>query len=133
MAWSAVAQSGAGKTNDVYESVAGARGWLTNYTRGREIIHELSALSPAQRAKLKVDAYRQENVAFVGADAPPGVGDRLTESGFYLRVVYPKGKEPPRRTYIWSETMVRGRILQVLPANKIIVIEVDEEQIIQTS
>jgi hypothetical protein len=126
------AQDGSKKTNDLYESVAVERGWVTNYTRGREIIRELSALSPEQGRKLKVDAYRGERVAFVGVDAPPGVGDRSTENGFYLRVIYRKGKEPPKRSYIWSESMLRGTILQVLAANKIIVIEVDEEQIIQT-
>jgi hypothetical protein len=43
-----------------------------------------------------------------------------------------KGKEPPKRDSVWSETMLRGTILQVHAANKIIVIKVDEEQVIQT-
>jgi hypothetical protein len=130
--WSAVAQRDTNDAHAVFESVAVARGWVTNYTRGREIIRELSALSPEQGRKLKVDAYRREKVAFVGVDAPPGVGDRWTENGFYLRVIYRKGKEPPKRSYIWSESMLQGTILQVHATNKIIVIEVDEEQIIQT-
>lgn len=131
--WSASAQRDTNKACAVFEDVARARGWLTNYTRGREIIRELSALSPEQGHKLKFSAYRGEKVAFVGVDAPPGVGDRYTESGFYLRVVYRKGKEPPQHPpYKWSEMLLRGTILQVLPENKIIVIEVDEEQIIQT-
>ena len=95
-------------------------------------MRELSALSPEQRQKIKVGAYRGEKVAVVGIDAPPGIGDRRTEDGLYLRVLYRKGKEPPVRDYIWSESMLRGTILQVLPENKIIVIEIDEEQIIQT-
>ena len=130
--WPSLAQTASQKTNDTHEVVAVARGWLTNFTRGREIIRELSALTPEQGRKLKVGLYRQEEVALVGVDAPPGVGDRQAESGFYLRIVYRNGKKPPPRSYIWSESMVRGRILQVLPANKIIVIEADEEQIIQT-
>lgn len=130
--WAVGAQNGPKKTNDFYDGVAAQLRWVTNYTRGREIIRELSALSPDQGRKLKVDAYRGEKVALVGVDAPPGVGDRQTEHGFYLRVLYRKGKEPPQRRYIWSESMLRGTILQVLPANKIIVIEVDEEQILQT-
>lgn len=130
--WSTAAEGDTNKAYAVFVEVAVARGWLTNYTRGREIIRELSALTPEQGRKLKVNTYRGEKVAFVGVDAPPGVGDRHTENGFYLRLFYRKGKELPRRSYIWSESMLRGTILQVLPANKIIVIEVDEEQIIQT-
>jgi hypothetical protein len=78
------------------------------------------------------DKYRGEQVAFAGATAPPGTEDLLTEGGFYLRVLYPKGKEPAPRNYIWHEIMVRGTILRVYPANSLIVIQVDEEQFIQS-
>jgi hypothetical protein len=99
--WPTGAQSGPKKANDVYESIAVARGWLTNFTRGREIIREISAVSPERREKPWTDKYRGEKVAFGGATAPPGTEDLLTEGGFYLRVLYPKGKEPGARNYIW--------------------------------
>jgi hypothetical protein len=114
------------------ERLAEAFGWHTNYTRGQEIIRELSALSPEQARQLKFNAYRGEDVAFMTADALPGIGDRATGEGFYLRLIYQKGKEPGPRPYMWSASMVRGTILQVLPENKIIVIEVHEEHIVST-
>ncbi len=120
------------KTNKGDESIAVSRGWLADYTRGREIIHELSAVSPERREKLWTDKYRGEKVAFVGATAPPGTEDLLTEGGFYLRVLYPEGKEPAPRSYAWHEVMVRGTILRVYPANSLIVMQVDEEQLIQS-
>ena len=131
-ACSVVSPSSSPKINDCYEEIAAARGWLTNYTRGREIIRELSRVSPERREKPWTDKYRGETVAFAGATAPPGTEDLLTEGGFYLRVLYPKGKEPGPRGYIWHEIMVRGTILRVYPANSLIVIEVDEEQFIQS-
>jgi hypothetical protein len=114
------------------EQFAEAFGWVTNYTRGQEIIREISALSPEQARQLKFDAYRGENVAFMTGDALPGIGDRVTDRGFYLRVIYQKGKNPGPRPYVWSTSMVRGKILQVLPANKIIVIEVNEEHVVSS-
>ena len=119
------------KESDVYQGIALARGWLANYDRGREIIHELSGVSPEHRQKPWSDKYRGETVAFAGATAPAGGEDLLTDGGFYLRVLYPKGKEPGPRGYIWHEMMVRGTILRVYPANSMIVILVDEEQLIQ--
>jgi len=114
------------------ENLAEAFGWLTNYTQGQEIIRELSMLSADQARHLKVDAYRGAIVAFMTGDALPGIGDRLTDRGFYLRLVYQKGKEPGPRSYIWSTSMIRGTILQVLPENKVIVIRVDEEHVVAT-
>ena len=114
------------------EEVAKAFGWLTNYMRGQEIVRKLSALSPEQARRLKFDAYRGEIVAFMTGDALPGVGDKMTTRGFYLRLFYQKGKEPGPSHYLLPESMVRGTILQVLPENKIIVIEVDEEHVISS-
>ena len=114
------------------EELAKTFGWLTNYTRGQEIVRELSTLSPERARQLKFNAYRGEDVAFMTADALPGIGDRMTTNGFYLRLIYQKGKEPGPRPYVWSTSMVRGTILQVLPENKIIVIRVDEEHVIAT-
>jgi hypothetical protein len=130
--WSLVAQDGPKKPNDVHATIAIERGWVTNYARGREIIRELSAVSPERREKPWTDAYRGEKVVFTGATAPSGNDDLLTEGGFYLRVLYPKGKKPAPRTYIWHESMVHGTILRVYPANSLIVIEVDDEQLIQS-
>lgn len=111
--------------------VAKAFGWLTNYTRGQEIIRKLSALSPEQVRQVKFNAYRGEVVAFMTGDALPGIGDKMTTGGFYLRLFYQKGKEPSLH-YILPGSIVRGTILQVLPENKIIVIEVDEEHVISS-
>jgi len=130
--WSVEAQDSSMKTNDIYKSIAVERGWVTNYTRGREIIRELAAVSPEHREKPWTDKYRGEKVAFPGATAPPGTEDLLIEGGFYLRVLYAEGKRPAPRHYIWYEIMVRGTILRVYPANSLIVIEVDEEQLIQS-
>jgi hypothetical protein len=66
-------------------------------------------------------------VAFVGGGAPPGgTNDLITEGGFYLRVVNKQGKDL-RPHSVWWEVMVCGEILQVLPENKLIVLEVDEK------
>jgi hypothetical protein len=108
------------------ESIAKSHGWLAYLKRGHEIIHELTALSPKKLADLKISAYRGEQVAFLGSTAPSGgTNDLVTESGFYLRVVNPAGKDLRPQAVGWM-AMVFGKIEQVLPQNKIIVIEVDE-------
>ena len=117
-----------------YEAMANEFGWTTNLNRGREISKKIASLTQDERKKLDISAYRGERVAFGGVAAPPGgSNDLLTSDGFYLRVVNRAGKDlrPPS---FWWEVMVCGKISQVLPENKLIVIEVDEEdwKIIQT-
>ena len=117
-----------------YEAMAKSYGWSTNLSRGKEIVQELAALSPEGLEKVDITAYRGERVAFVGGGAPPGgSNDLVTEHGFYLRVVNKSGKDL-RPHSVWWEVMICGKILQVLPKNKIIVIELDEKdwKIIQT-
>jgi hypothetical protein len=109
------------------EKFAAHHGWLKNYRRGIEIVQKLSALSPEQRKNFDASTYRYERVAFVGGGAPPGVtNDVLTPEGYYLRVVTKSGKDL-RPQNVWWEVLVCGKVLQVLPENKIIVLEVDEE------
>lgn len=115
------------------ERIAEESGWLANYKRGREIIQELAALGPSGQ-KIQIAAYRQERVAFVGGGAPPGAtNDLIIGGGFYLRVVNKAGKDL-RPQAVWWEVMVCGEILQVLPENKIIVLQVEEKDwiILQT-
>jgi hypothetical protein len=102
---SVIPHTDASKTDHIAENIAAQLGWLTNYARGREIIHELSSLTPEQRQELKIGAYREDKVAFVGFTAPPGGEDLMMEGG-YLRLRYPDGKQPPKRPYIWHEIMV---------------------------
>jgi len=117
------------------EKLAEHQGWLENYNRGRAIVKELS-VSRSEDPKKKTDiaAYRGERVAFVGAVAPSGgTNDLITEEGFYLRLVNKEGKDL-RPHSCWWEVLVCGEIWQVLPENKIIVIEVAEKDwiILQT-
>jgi hypothetical protein len=130
-AWVATAQTGPANTNDYRATIAASRGWLTNYTRGLEIIRQVAALSPEQQEKLKGHVYRGEKVAFAGVGGPAASEDLMTEKHFYIRVVYPEGKKPPPRTTKWWESLVRGTITGVLPENRIIILEFDEEQPIQ--
>ena len=126
VACSAIAQAPATNTASQHESIAKRHGWLANLKRGHEIVQKLASLSPGELEKVKISAYREERVAFVGVGAPPGgTNDLVTESDFYLRVVNPSGKDL-RPQSVWWEVMICGKILQVLPKNKIIVIEVDE-------
>lgn len=118
----------------VKEEVAKARAWFPYLNRGREIANEIARLTPEKLPEVKVSAYRGERVAFMGVTALPGASnDLLTKDGLYLRVVNPAGKDLRPRS-LWWEVMVCGKILQVLPRNKVIVIEVKEEdwQIVQT-
>jgi hypothetical protein len=122
------------EAKDVEEELAKTRGWFANLRLGREIVQELTKLSPEKLARVKVSAYRGERVAFMGVAALPGASnDLFIRNGYYLRVLNPAGKDLRPRS-VWWEVMVCGRVLQVLPKNKIIVIQVNEEdwQIFQT-
>jgi hypothetical protein len=123
----ASAQTTTTNTTNPYERMAKSFGWSTNFSRGREIVNKLASLSPDELEKLDITAYRGERVAFGGVGAPPGgSNDLVTENGFYLRVLNRSGKDL-RPKSVWWEVMVCGKILQVLPKNKIIMIEVDEK------
>lgn len=123
----AFAQKGQLEIERVNEGIAGKQGWLDNYRRGKEIIHKLSSLSRDDARKFDVTAYRGERVAFIGGGAPPGAtNDLITNDGFYLRVVNP-GNKDLRPHSVWFGAIICGQILQVLPENKIIVIEIIEK------
>jgi hypothetical protein len=63
-------------------------------------------------------------VALSGVGAPPGASnDLLTAEGFYLRILTKKPKDLRPRAAAWR-VLVCGKVVQVLPQNKIIVIEV---------
>ena len=112
---------------DCYAHLAQQHGWLENYKRGKEIIQQLSDLGPDGHKTTDITAYRRERVAFVGCGAPPGgTIDLVTASGFYLRVVNKAGRDL-RPQSVWWEVLICGEVWQVLPENKIIVIEVNEK------
>jgi hypothetical protein len=111
-------------TEEFYGQCAKDMGWLDNYTRGKEILLELSRLSPEQQKNADIAAYRGEQVAFAGGSALSGpTNDLVTQRGFYLRVVTPHGRDLRPHSVMWT-VLVRGKVLRVLPQNKIIVIEV---------
>jgi hypothetical protein len=117
-----------------YAALLAQLGWKANFLRGDEILNALSTLDAGQRKELDVAAYRGERVAFAGRGAPPGgTNDLYTRGGYYLRVVNKEGRDL-RPQAAWWEVMTCGEIWQVLPENKIIVIEVAEADwhVIQT-
>jgi hypothetical protein len=124
-----VAQTSQTNSAGVYEAFAKEFGWLTSFNHGMAILHEIASAT-AKEKKFDVDAFRGEKVAFRGVTAPPGsTNDLIGDGGFYLRVVNPQGKDLRPKNVKWAEVMICGKILQVLPENKIIVIEVDEKDL----
>ncbi len=112
--------------------MAETRGWLTELKRGRAILQELSALSGAKLENTPIAAYGGQRVAFIGTGM--WEHDLFTVKGFYLRLLTPAGRDLRPQTGMWYEVLVRGRILGVLAKNRIIVIEVNENdwQLVQT-
>jgi hypothetical protein len=103
-------------------------GWGSNLKRGREIIRKLASLTPRELAQLDKAIYQGERVAFYGGPIATTAytGDVGTEGGFYLRVVTPAGKSIIDPGSVLWDALVYGKILQVFPRNRIIVIEVNE-------
>jgi len=79
-----------------------------------------------------ISDYRGERVAFAGG-AAGALNDLITENGIFLRVVNPEGKDLRPHSVLW-EVMICGKILNIYPKNKILVIEVMEKdwQVLQT-
>lgn len=101
-------------------------GWFPEWERGQKIMSDVAHLSPNQLRDPDNLAYRDMVIAVEGSVVPPGgTNDLVTENGFYVRVVSPKG-EDLRPNSVWWTAMIRGRVLQVLPLNKVIVIEIKE-------
>ena len=99
-------------------------GWEKEYRQGRNLLLDVGK-AIREKQQLSVGAHRGETVAFIAGAAPPGgSNDLITPDGFYLRVMTPKNKDLRPRA-VWWEVIVRGKVQQVLPENKIIVIEVD--------
>jgi hypothetical protein len=102
-------------------------GWLDQYQNGMRILDALAALSPEEAKKLPIDAYRNQQIALPGGAASPGAtNDLMTGHGYYVRVVNPEQKDLRPQAVTWG-VFIMGKILQVLPENKILVIEVSEE------
>jgi hypothetical protein len=134
LAVSSNAQTAQTNSASVYEAIAKGFGWLTNFDRGEAILHEIASTTDKEKM-FDVTAHRGERVAFSGATAPPGAtNDLLADSGFYLRVINRDGKDRRPKNVMWCEVMICGKILQVFPKNKIIVIEVEEKdwKVLQT-
>jgi hypothetical protein len=108
--------------------LAEERGSGENYIRGKEVLRHLSSLSREEQQKMDIGLHRGERVAFVGSTAPPGAtNDLMTKLGFYLRVVNRGGRDLRPHSAVCWEALVCGEVLQVLPENKLIVIEVRDE------
>lgn len=99
----------------------------TRLKRGQEIVAKISALSSKQIEAFNVATFRDEVVEFVGGGAIPGAtNDLQIEGDYYIRVVTSPGKDLRPQATTW-EVHVKGKILQVLPKHKIIVLEVQEK------
>ena len=107
--------------------IASGLGWLEQYENGQRILTQLSALTAEEAKVLPVDSYRGEKVTLGGGGAPPGsTNDLITPDGYYVRVVNVENKDLRPQAVAWS-VIVLGEIRQVLPHNRIIVIDVDEK------
>jgi len=99
-------------------------GWSADFKCGADMLRVLSALSAVEKRKLDGSAFRGKRVAFCGAGAPPGAtNDLVTREGFYLRILNEQSKDLRPTAAAWT-VLVCGKVLQVLPENNIIVIEV---------
>jgi hypothetical protein len=130
MAAMVVSSGDAADREEHYAGFAKWKGWREEYNKGKQLIRELKSLSTEQIKEYGVKAHRDEKLSFVGSGAPPGgTNDLILEGGYYLRVVNPEGEEAKDlrpHAAMW-EVMLRGTVLQVLPENKIIVLEVGEK------
>ena len=98
------------------------------------MITELSGLSSEEIAEYDVAAFRGQKVAFyAGAARPGGTNDLVTELGFYIRVVNPQNADLRPHSVVWA-VLVVGEVQQVLPHNKLIVLEVKTQdwQVLET-
>jgi hypothetical protein len=88
---------------------------------------EISVSADKDPKKIDIAAYRGVRVAFVGAGAAPGASNDLVIGGqCYLRVVNKEGKDLRPRS-LWWEVLVQGVVMQVIPENRIVVIDVSEK------
>jgi hypothetical protein len=95
--------------------------------RGREILRKIASLNKKAIARFNPTNYQNEIVSFTGISTPPeACHDLLIENGFYLRIVNPEHKDLRPQAIRW-EVWVRGKVLNVLPENKIIVLQVEEK------
>ena len=112
----------------------GLTSWMLSVTeiskqheQARDIIRFLSSLSEEDSDNLDVSAFRGLRVAFQGTGAPPGAtNDLITSEGFYIRVVNPAGRDLRPHCVSWS-VWVSGIVMQVFAMNKLIVLEVSEQ------
>lgn len=110
------------------KSPAARYGWLDNFNNGQAILQSLSDLNGQQMKDFDIATHRGKMVAFVAAAAPPGAtNDLVVEGGYYLRVVNADGKDWRPHAAAWT-VLVNGTILQVLPENKIVVVQVEKPE-----
>jgi len=109
--------------------------WSPAEKRGQEILSKLASLTPKQIRNFDVTTFRDETVVFYGWPAMPGACNDVETgktaagnsiSGFYIRVVNPSGKDLRGPSASW-EVYIRGKILQVYPANKVIVLQIKDD------
>jgi len=118
-----------------HDRIAKAYGFFPEFERGRALVRTLSALHSDNSRKFDPTDFVDHLVAFVGVGAEPGAtNDLFIQGGYYLRVANPKNLDLRPHDIGW-EVIIRGKILMVLPQNKLIIIEVDESswKVIQTS
>jgi hypothetical protein len=97
------------------------------HEQAQEIMTYLSTLSGNECDSLDISAFRGCQVAFSAVGAPPGAtNDLITSDGFYLRVVNSGGGDLRPHCVSWS-VYVSGNVIQVFAKNKIIVLEVSDE------
>jgi hypothetical protein len=102
-------------------------GWREDFEKGAEMVRKLSALKEKDKKYSNNALFRGLRVAFFGYGAPPGAtNDLLTPEGYYLRILNKKPKDLRPMAAVWT-VLVCGRVCQVFPENRLILLEVNEE------
>ena len=95
-------------------------GWVEEFNLGQDIIADIVGSNEAW----DIARYRGQSVSFFAAGAPPGAtNDLLTRDGIYIRVVNSAGEDLRPKSVTWT-VLVKGKVLQILKEQRIIVIEI---------
>lgn len=107
--------------------IATRMGWQEEFDRGQNIIKEITTRK-AEGGGFAIAAFRGETISLIGGIASPGAtNDLVLENGFYLRVLVSGRKDLRPKKAAWWVVCLRGKILQVIPDNQIIVLEISED------
>ena len=109
----------------MHATAAGQLGWTEEYQRGNEIIALPRRFHHNERTAADIEAFRGETVAIVGV-SHHGVQNDLWSQGIYMRIVNPEGKDLRPQSVYWS-VFVRGKVLEILTENRLIILEVTEK------